>query len=404
MKRIVFINRVYWPSTEATAQILRDLTLGLAAKGTSVVVITSTPLTDGDTDDTANLRVLRVGEKSGRSLGVITKLRGYSRFTNSALSAIKTLVSSTDVVVAMTDPPMLGSSIGQTVRTKQAQIWHWTQDLYPEVALAIKPFGPLSALLKFLLPRRNREWINSTGIVAIGSDMAGRIAGSGISSKKIAISPNWAPAKLSFERKVNYREKWGVSDESFLLAYSGNLGRAHILDPLLDLVLLLQSAERVKTVIIGQGPQRATLMLRAEREQIGGLTFQSPVPLSDLGSSLAAADVHLITMRPDCSGSVWPSKFYGVVATGRPVIFIGPKSAEIFEIITKSQLGIAVEPTNLTEAQHFVMKLADSPKIHREYCERVQEFALQQPGLEGAINFWNRIVQDDSPLSLGTQS
>ncbi len=392
MPRIIFINRVYWPSAEATAQILRDLTIGLAATGTSVIVITDTPIDPELQDNVPNLKVYRTGNRTQRKLGIVSKLLGYARFIDAAKITIKKILNPDDRVVAMTDPPMLGPKIGPTVRRSGGKIWHWSQDVYPEVALAIKPFGHLTNLMRILIPHRNREWAQSSGIVAIGSDMADCIAQTGISRTLISISPNWSPINLVPQSRINQRERWEIQPDKFLLTYSGNLGRAHTLNPLIDLVRLLQPNEQVETLIVGNGPQRATLIKLVSSQNLRRCHFKQSVPISELESSLAAADVHVITMRPDCVGTVWPSKFYGVISVSRPMIFIGPKTAEIAQLITHHQLGIAVEPTNLEAAQQFVERLCSDPSTYDAFCLRVGQFAHQQPGRIGAVQFWNGIV------------
>ena len=292
----------------------------------------------------------------------------------------------------MTDPPMLGPNIGPIVRRNGGKIWHWSQDVYPEVALAIKPFGPLTNLMQLLIPSRNREWAQSSGIVAIGSDMAGCIARAGIPRTHISITPNWSPINLVPQIRIDQRQQWDIKPDKFLLIYSGNLGRAHSLNPLIDLVRLLQPNEKVETLIVGNGPQRATLIKSVSSQNLRRCHFKQPVPISELESSLSAADIHIITMRPDCVGTIWPSKFFGVISVSRPMIFIGPATAEIAQLITRNQLGIAVEPTNLGTAKQFVEKLSSQPQTYEAFCLRVAQFAKKQPGRTGAVQFWNGIV------------
>ena len=392
MTRFIFINRVYWPSPEATAQLLRDLTHAIAATGTQVSVITDSPAVRGNPDDTPNLTVYRTGGSPHRKLGVAAKLAAYSKFIRAAKTVLKDLVTPGDVVVAMTDPPMLGAKIGPTVRQNGGLVWHWSQDVYPEVALAIKPFGPFTHLLRMLIPGRNREWARSSGIVAIGADMADRIASCGIPRAKISVSPNWAPIDSVPQTTTEPRQAWGIRPESFRLSYSGNLGRAHTLVPLVNLVRLLQPYPQVETLIVGEGPQKAQLKKSVAVQNLQRCTFHPPVPIAQLASSLAASHVQIITMRPDCVGTVWPSKFYGIIAVARPIIFIGPKSAEIAQLIQQNQLGIAVGPSDLTAAQKFVVDLLESPDRYAKICDQVNKFAQRQPGLPGAVQFWKNIV------------
>ncbi|GAB5562297.1 MAG: glycosyltransferase family 4 protein [Synoicihabitans sp.] len=400
MTRIVFLNRVYWPSTEATAQLLRDVSVAIAQSGTKVVVVTGTKIDDTCDDQIPNLAVVRVGSNSARKLGVFAKLLSHSEFNRLAQDVIKAQVKSGDIVVAMTDPPMLGVKIGKIVREKKAEIWHWSQDVYPEVALAVQPFGRLSFLLKLLENTRNREWEDSTGLVAIGEDMADLMRSKGIERSKIQVCPNWAPDALSFGNLEAQRKKWNVPPRAFVVAYSGNLGRAHVLTPVIDLAEKLETSSEVRTLIIGQGAQRKRMQNRASEKKLSRCSFLEPAPRADLGQSLAAVDVHLITMRSDCVGAVWPSKFYGIVAAARPIVFVGPCHSEISNLITKHRLGISIRPSEIDTAEKFIVDLKTDRQSYEDYCSRVARFHSNLPGLKGATAFWNRIVASrDSPPS-----
>jgi glycosyltransferase involved in cell wall biosynthesis len=249
--------------------------------------------------------------------------------------------------ILLTVSRLLGPAIGPIVRARGGNMWHWSQDLYPEVALAIAPLGLLSAVLGLLRPWRNQEWMKATGIVAIGTDMAERIHGNKAINSSVHVVPNWAPRGLEFHEACEQRAHWGLTDQTFIVAYAGNLGRAHVLTPLVSLAAACQTDENVRIVIVGRGAQRSHLEKLTSEQGLQNCTFLPPVARERLGACLAAADVHVITMRPDCVGTVWPSKFYGVVAAARPMVFIGPPEAEIAQIIRAHGLGVAVSPTEL---------------------------------------------------------
>jgi len=392
MPKIIFVNRVYWPSTQATAQILRDLTVALASAGLNVQVITSTPLSGDYRDEITNLEVLRTSKETTAKTNLLAKFCSYSRFLKSTRHVLGAILRKNDVVVAMTDPPMLGANIAPLVRDKGGEMWHWSQDLYPEVALAIKPFGVFTKLLEIYKRRRNAEWRKAKGIVAIGCDMKQRIVQNGISDSKVLVSANWAPRDLKTTEPNLQRTKWNVPTDSFVISYSGNLGRAHVLTPILDLVDALKAETCIHTVIVGHGAQKNALKTQAHDRLLERCIFQDPVPISELGNSLSAADIHLITMRPDCVGTVWPSKFYGIIAAQRPIVFIGPKSAEVASLIAKHELGIAVEPSDIVRAADFIAKLAGDPKLQLEFRGKIGEFAKQQAGLDDAIALWTNVA------------
>jgi len=97
-------------------------------------------------------------------------------------------------------------------------------------------------------------------------------------------------------------------------------------------------------------------------------------------------------MRHDCKGLIWPSKFYGIIAANKPIIFIGPQDAEIAQIITNKGLGIAIESASLDTAIAFISKLSSDPKERAAYANRIQAYHRTLAGLDGAVKAWTSIV------------
>lgn len=397
MPRIFFVNRVYAPATEATAQLLGDLATGLAAAGEAVTVLTGTPSASGGSDGAegqqdGGVEVHRLTADRERRFGMVAKAVHYARFIIAVRRRLRALVRPGDVVVAMTDPPLLGPAIGGVVRSVGGRMWHWSQDVYPEVAVALRPAGPFSPLLGLFRPWRDREWRAAEGIVTIGTDMAALVGSRGIPTAAIKVQPNWAPAGLDFSATAIHRDRWGVGREEIVVAYSGNLGRAHTLRPLLELAALCRNETNLRFLIVGNGPQRSALVAEAKARGLSNLTFLPPVPRAELGSSLAAADVHIITMRPECAGTVWPSKFYGVVAAGRPILFLGPAAAEVFQIVRRESLGAAVEEADMDAALAFLLGLRRDPAVRAALTDRVRAFGQTLPGPDAAVAGWRAIL------------
>lgn len=403
VQRIFFVNRVYWPAEEATAQLLHDLVQHLHGPALHVTVVTGTPLATQPAStspgDATGPRVMRMSAPppaagAGRRTGVLAKARAYAEFLVQARRCLREQLKAGDIVVAMTDPPLLGSILDSLARRRGARMWHYMQDVYPEVALAIAPWGPLTAGLKLLQPWRDRSWCQAERIVTLGTDMAALIARRGVPANRISIVPNWAPAGLQFNQAERERASWGCPAETFTAIYSGNLGRAHDLQGLVDVIAQTQHAPQVQFRIIGEGAQKSALQARVTREKLGNCRFLAPVQRSRLGASLAAADLHFVTMRSSCVGTVWPSKFYGIVAAGKPLVFIGPAAAEIAGLITKHQLGLAVTPANADQAAAFVIQLAADRALHAAFCERVAAYAETMPKAVDAALAWRKLIAD----------
>lgn len=339
--RVIFVNRVYWPSTAATAQLLTDLAEGLAAQDWDVHVIAA-----GETSTRHNGVTIHRTGGSDRHGGLVSRAINYGRFRRGAQRQFARLIAPGDVVVVMTDPPLLGAAVTDIAVKHGARVVHWIQDIYPEIltahlgAIVALPLSPLRAL-------RDVAWLTACRCVTLGGDMAQAVAARGVPADRIEILPNWAPRELdapaAAEAIAARRTAWGVADR-FVVAYSGNLGRVH------EFASVLEAAERLKTrpdivfLFIGTGARFAEVQAAARSRGLDNLRLLPPETRSDLPAALAAADAQLVTLKPGFSQLVYPSKLAGVLAAARPVLFVGPPDGEIARLLAQEKCGAAFGP------------------------------------------------------------
>src|SRR5688572_10727320 len=235
MKRVFFLNRYFFPDHCATSQLLSDLAFDLAAAGMDIHVITSQQLYDEPEAQLPAQELIRgvhIHRVSTTRFGrakLIGRAIDYVSFYVSARRALLTLVRRNDVVVAMTDPPLISIIAMQVAQQRQARLINWLQDIYPEVALELGiPFlrGPILRLILYL---RDRCLKNAACNVVVGERMAAIVAGRGAPPEHIHLIPNWTDDHEihPIAHTANaLRREWKLEDK-FVLGYSGNLGRAH---------------------------------------------------------------------------------------------------------------------------------------------------------------------------------
>ena len=86
-----------------------------------------------------------------------------------------------------------------------------------------------------------------------------------------------------------------------------------------------------------------------------------------LGLSLTAPDAHLVTLRSRMPGLLVPSKIYGILAAGRPTLYVGPTDGEIADGHGKRQIVI---DESADEAQRGALETI----ISGEACEPMSNF------------------------------
>lgn len=341
LPRIIFVNRVYWPSTAATAQLLTDLAEGLVGRGWTVHVIAA-----GEAPSSHNGVTIHRTGGTDRHGGLVSRFINYGRFRRAAQRQLAGLVAPGDIVVVMTDPPLLGVAVTDLVVRHGARVIHWIQDIYPEILTA--HLGPLAALpLSPLRTLRDLSWQGARRCVTLGADMAQAVTARGIAADHVNIVPNWAPRELhrpvTVEASAVRRAAWGVADK-FVVAYSGNLGRVHEFTAVLDAAGRLKARPDIVFLFIGAGARFEEVRQAARSRGLDNLRLLPPEPRDQLAAALGAADAHLVTLKPGFAQLVYPSKLAGVLAAGRPVLFVGPTDGEIARLLAQAQCGVAVGP------------------------------------------------------------
>ncbi|MBI5692635.1 MAG: glycosyltransferase family 4 protein [Verrucomicrobia bacterium] len=389
--RLLFVNRFYWPEHPATGQLLTDLAEGLAARGWSVTVVTSAaPAGVAAQEVRRGVQIVRVAGTRWARHGAFAKGIDFLTFYLRALLRVFRLARPGEIVVAMTDPPLLGVGLAAVAALRRTHLVHWVQDIYPEIAVEL--FG--RRWLRVLEPLRNLAWRRADLCVTLGTDMAQLLARAAVRPERTAIIPNWAPVGVEVapaEAGERLRREWHLQGR-FVIAYSGNLGRVHDLEPVLALAAALQADPRIAMVLIGDGAQRAPLEAIARRERLTNVSFFPPQPRDALAATLAAGDVHLVTLRPGCEPLVFPSKLYGVAAAGRPVLFIGPPDSEIAGIVTDRGLGRAFAREAIADLAAAVRAWVDNPALVAAHAAAARQFAVEHHA-DQAIARWDTQLQ-----------
>jgi len=348
--KVYFFNRYYWPDRSATSQMLTDLATALAAAGTEVVVVAGDREQDPEAARLARdqrdcgVAIHRLRASALARFGLPGRALDDLAFYFAACWFVLRHARRGDLVVAKTDPPLLGAVLGPAARLKGAALVNWLQDLYPEVAeqLGVLRPSPFTALLRRL---RNHSLQSARMNVAIGERMRQRVAavaGAG----RVRVVHNWSQelAHTPVPNRDNAMRRQLGFDDEVVFAYSGNLGRAHRFEAMLAAGEHLRGRRNLRFLVIGEGPQKAALEAAARERGLSNWTFLPLQPRGRLAESLGAADVHLISLEPKLEGLIVPSKIYGVLAAARPCIFIGAPDGEVAEILRRHDCGVTVDP------------------------------------------------------------
>jgi colanic acid biosynthesis glycosyl transferase WcaI len=367
--RLIFVNRYFHPDHSATSQMVSDLAFAEAARGREVAVVTSGQIYDDpsatlpDRETIGGVSIHRVRTSRRGRAGIAGRALDYLSFYRAARTTLAALVRPGNIVIAKTDPPLLGVAVGRIVRRREGRLVNWLQDLYPEVAAeaGVRGFGGMAGAR--LAAMRDRSLRNAAVNVAIGDIMADRLRVRGVPAAALRVIPNWADERAVRPIGVDenpLRAEWGYRSDDIVVGYSGNLGRAHEIDTILAAADRLHHRKDIRFLVIGAGHLRAQLE-QAARSRGLGFDFRPYQPMAALSESLSVPDIHWVSLRPAFEGLIVPSKLYGIAAAGRPIVAVAAPEGESGRLVTRFDCGVAISPGDGAGLAAVLAALADDP-------------------------------------------
>jgi glycosyltransferase involved in cell wall biosynthesis len=378
--KILFINQCYWPDHAATAQVLTDLAEELAARGHTVTVLCSrNPYAGGEAAFAKQQRhhgvlIHRVATLGyGKKSGIRGRLLDYLSFHVAALLKGMRL-SCPEVVVTLTSPQLVGVLGWLLASCKRTRHVHWCMDLFPDTAVLfgiVKENGFVHRACAFLTRRYLRS---CRAVLALSSCMAERIRRYGVREDRLHIVPVWADgAKLKpVPRHANQFLREHKLEDRFIVMFSGNLELGGDLDTLVEALQELRDDKEVLFVLISEGPRFERFRQMSAQ---AALTNVLLLPYQDrdlLAHSLSAGDVHVVTNKNGLRGLRVPCKTYGILAVGRPILYIGEPHSETADLIRDHQLGFVIQERDVKGVVHAVRALRDDAVRRGEISTRAR--------------------------------
>lgn len=396
---ILFVNEFYWPDVCASSAVLSDHVPRLAALRPDwrISVLTGDRAWDRPEvtwparEEHRGIEVHRVPRGAVRRT-LLSRGLGFVRFHRAAIRRGRR-IDRPDLVVASTAPP-LGARIGRAIaRHHRSRLIYRVLDLYPdcaEVLGVIRRGGWIARLWRAVDTACMRE---SAAIVTIGRRMAERIVATrGLESARVAYIPDgFDPGRLGGAAPDDFRREHGLGDR-FLVQYAGNMGLSHPFETILEAVRLLAHEPDIAFQFIGAGPGRTRIEAAVAEGKL-------PVQILDyqaaerLGDVLTAADVGLIVQEASVFDMALPYKVYGILAAGRPGVFVGSAESEIAEWYRAARCGVQVDQGDAEGLARAIRRLKSSPEEAREMGRRGRGLLDERFTSRAAVTRWANLIE-----------
>ena len=360
---VCFFNRSYWPDLSATGQLLTELAEDLVrVHGWDVTVVAGYPLRSDASLPPSECRngvhiVRAVGSTVDPQQFVGRATNYISYFASAALKGLA--IREPDVVVALTDPPIIGLAALAAAAKAGAPFVFLCEDIFPEVAALLEDFH--SDAVDAALTQVNRFLVRkATRIIALGETMKRRLVeGKGAEPSKVTVIHNWADCRgvAPGPRDNPFARQQGLVDR-FVVLHAGNIGLSQNLEIVLHAAEQLREQRDVVFVFVGDGAKKKDLQETAVRRDLRNVMFLPFQPRELMDQSYATADVSLVSLKRGLAGVIVPSKVYNVLASGRACIAAVEQDCEVADIIHRHDCGFVVGPGDASALRARILELA----------------------------------------------
>lgn len=399
-KNLLVYAHYYYPDVASTGQILTELAEGLNDSFHTTVICTVPSYTGKisrhyrkhqyfyENINGVNVLRIRVPEfRKNFSLSRIFNILSY--FFSAVFATFR--VGPQDYVFSISQPPILGGLLGVFGKwIKKAKYIYNIQDFNPEQVMAVE-FTRNKMVTDVMMLLDKFSCRQASKVVVVGRDMIHTLEKRFDPMVPYAYINNWINEKEIYPLEKNhpkvtaFKEKYGLQDK-FVIMYSGNIGLYYDLANIMQCIGKFREEENVVFAFVGEGSVLEELKSYKQDHNLTNVVFIPYQPKQDLIYSLNAGDVHFVQNAKGIKGVSVPSKLYGVMAVGKPVLGILDKGSEARLIVEESECGRCVEPESYEAIEQLI----------RYYIDAKDSDELLQMGTKGRSFLVEHFTKDVS--------
>ncbi len=394
-KKLLIYAHYYIPDVASTGQIIKELAEGML-EVFDITVICVVPSYTGKVDNNYKknlfyrenvngVRVIRVRVPEFSKSNKISRIINILAYFFGAMIATF-IVGKSDYVYSISQPPILGGILGIWGKwVKRAKYIYNIQDFNPEQTIAVG-YSSNKFVLDTMMWLDKFSCKSADKVIVVGRDMVDTLKKrfSGKNVPNHAFINNWIdekevyPLEYNDEKLLEFKRKYGLENK-FTIMYSGNLGLYYDLENLMPILNKFRLRDDVVFAFVGEGTIREKLVNYKIENSLENVVFIPYQKKSDLVYSLNAGDIHWCLNAKGIKGVSVPSKLYGIMAVGKPIIGVLEEGAEARIIIEETNCGFVAEPGDYTNIEKIIEKAISEKDslLMKEMSERGRDYLMR---------------------------
>ena len=382
--KIVVASQHYPPDPSTTAAIMAEIACRIAGDHDVVVLSGSSGALPDSQVGPGKPHVVVVKNKMAGKAALVRRGLSELLFAARTFFVLTRALRRGDVVLTVTAPFMLPYAVAAAAKVKGARSALIMHDLFPDVLVMAGLLKPGSIVTRAMRAANSLMFRALNAVITIGRDAERPLLSySGMTRNKIRFIPNWAtlvpgarPITLDnpFRKAISAR---------FIVGLSGNPGFTHDPEIVFEAARLLKDEPGIHFLFSGWGIGFERLKQLQTEANLANVSFVPRVEDAELEAFLAAANLWIIPYRKDVAGVSVPSRFYNLLAVGRPVALISEPEAEAALTVVENGLGWVVSPGRADQ-------LADAIRV----ASRSEDAAMAERAVKAAARFDRTIAMN----------
>jgi colanic acid biosynthesis glycosyl transferase WcaI len=368
---VVLVEQYFYPEGWGGAEIPRAVAEALRQAGLAVAVLCGAEQYVSVAPEAAGPDPRRIGIDILRVPRILPGSHRKGRAVRTVWFCLVALVRlltrrGVGLLLSQTNPPLVVPVVALVAAVRRVPLVIIAQDLYPEAIVAAGLLRSGSMVERVLRSIFSWAYRRARKVVVLGPSMKQRVLAKGVEAARIEIISNWATGRLQTDsdpRSNPLRSRWNLQGR-FVALYSGNLGTGHEFDTLLEGVsLAIRTVPRLTLVIIGDGARLPEVRASAARLNLDAhIQFRDFVSSDDLSNAIGIGDLAVVTLRKGFEGLIVPSKLFGYLARGVPILYIGPEG-DVSHYVRDGECGAVCPPGAIETLSNILREAASDPTV-----------------------------------------
>lgn len=418
-KKLLIYAHYFYPDVASTGQILAELAEGMI-DAFDITVICVVPSYSGVIEekykskriyieDYKGIKLVRVRVPEFKKSNKVSRIKNLlAYFFNSLIATAK--IEKQDYIYTISQPPILGGVLGVLGKwIKGGKLIYNIQDFNPEQTIAVG-YAKNKLLLNTVMAVDKFSCKNSDKVIVVGRDMQETLKNR-FNNKKVPSNVfinNWInekeiyPLEQNHPKIVAFKEKYNLKDK-FIIMYSGNIGLYYDLENIIKVIGEFKDREDVVFAFIGDGTVKSKIEEYVTDNKLNNVTFIPYQDKADLIYSLNAADIHWVVNAKGIKGVSVPSKLYGVMAAGKPVLGVLDEGSEARLIVEECKCGVCIEPGNYKEISRNIEYILNNKELIKSLGQNGRKYLEVNLTKDVSINkYKDTILSLDNKKALTT--